>query len=297
MRIVCTFLPVYVFTLNVTQDVPGVRVELLINANVGCPHDYSLRPDDLRAVANADVIVTNGLGLDPFIDQLRQAAPRARVISISDKCDVIEEAGHHDHEHEGHDHDAHEGHDHASHEGHEEAVNPHVWVSPTQATRQVTTLATKLAVIDPAHRDVYQRNVKRYMKDQLVPLAMKCSQLASALAERNRRIVTFHDAFAYLARDLNLEVVATLTQDPEHAPSAAQIAETVQLIREKKPAAIFFEPAYSDRLARTISRETGVPLHPLNPFNSMEGTPTKDSYDQVMNENLATLARALGESP
>src|SRR4051812_23516585 len=59
--IVCTFLPVYVFTLNVVGDTPDIAVELLVPANLGCPHDYAARSQDLKKMADADVIIANGL--------------------------------------------------------------------------------------------------------------------------------------------------------------------------------------------------------------------------------------------
>ncbi len=287
LRIVCTFLPTYVFTLNVIQGVPGVTAELLVSPNVGCPHEYSLRPEDLKRVARADIVVSNGLDLDPFLDQLRAAAPGVRILTISDDCQVIcstHEAG------------SSAGHDHAHNHADDHEANPHVWVSPFEAARQVTTLAGKLADADPAHGDQYRRNGAAYVSGPLARLQQGCTKLSASLAGRNRGIVTFHDAFAYLARDLNLQVVATLTQDPEHAPSARQIADTVNLIRQSGAAAIFYEPAYPAGLAQTISRETGAALYPLNPFNSMEGKPTYRSYEEVMEENLRVLARALGGS-
>src|SRR5688500_8148856 len=133
--IVCTFLPVYVFTLNVVGDTPGVDVELLMPGDSGCPHDYAVRSQDLKRVANADVIVANGLGIDHFGQSLTGNGTRALVIEISDDCELIksEHCTHTDHAHHHHDH---------------EHVNGHVWVSPVQAIRQVRTLARKLAEAD-----------------------------------------------------------------------------------------------------------------------------------------------------
>jgi zinc transport system substrate-binding protein len=281
LTIVCTFLPIYVFTLNVAHEIPKVSVELLINAGVGCPHDYSLRAEDLKRVAEADVIVTNGLDLDPFLKELKNAAPHAQLITISDDCDVIHETEEHDHHHREHDHE------------HGNEANPHVWVSPHEAIKQMRTLAAKLSHFDRGRAPAYQRNAEGFIA-RLQALDEQVAKSRPLLA--GKKIVTFHDAFAYLARDLNLTVAATLTQDPEHAPSAREIAETVETIKNEGVTAIFYEPAYSAELARTVSRETGATLYALNPFNSMEGTPTLRSYEEVMSQNLATLEKALGGS-
>jgi len=313
LRVVCTFLPNYVFTRNVVAGVPGIDVHLLLSTNLGCPHDYTVTPADLKAVAQADVIVANGLGLEPFLDDLRRANPKARIVTISGGCDVLEARGGHHHAHEeaepvastphepGHEHhEEHGGHaetkaatdqtDH--HDEHE--LNPHVWVSPVQAIRQVHELARQMSEIDPSHAASYQANANAF--------AARIEALHKAMLEAsagftNRRIVTFHDAFAYLARDLNLEVVATLTLDPSNPPSVQDMARVIESIRAAGAAAVFYEPAYSDRVARTIGRDAGVAVFPLNPFNSLDSVPTERSYEDVMRQNLETLKKALGHKP
>jgi ABC-type Zn uptake system ZnuABC Zn-binding protein ZnuA len=270
--------------------VPGVQIELLVSSDVGCPHDYSLRADDAKKVADADLIVSNGLGLEPFLPVGNETDPKnditAKLITLSDDCNVIEEQ----HDHADHNH---EGHDHAEHD-HAHDVNPHVWVSPREAIKQVQTLARKLAARDPAHARTYEENAAAYVR-RLGDLRDRYA--AAAPGFKHHDIVTFHDAFAYLARDLKLNVVATLTQDPEHAPSAREIAATIDTIRSTHAAAIFYEPAYARTLAATISSETSVPLFPLNPFNSIQSAPTKTSYEEVMDKNLQTLQQALGGTP
>lgn len=280
-RIVCTFLPVYVFALNVVGDAPGVSVELLLDPTTGCPHDYAVRPGDLRKVADAQLVLANGLGLDDFIGDLAPDT-KARIVRISEGIEPITKPDEHGHVHTaactGHHHD-------------HSPENPHVWVAPELAVRQVENLATALAGADPSRAEQYRRNAAQYV-ERLHALTGDMKEASGHF--RERRIVTFHDAFAYLARSLNLEVVATLTVDPEQMPSAQGITSVVEQIRQAKPAAIFYEPAYSERLARTVSSETGVPMFPLNPFNTVEGVPGPRSYEQVMERNLATLKQALG---
>ncbi len=318
LQIVCTFLPNYVFTRNIVGQSPRVGVRLLLPRNVGCPHNYVITPADLKAVAQADIIVANGLGLELFLDNLRRTNPKARLISISGDCDVLEARSLDPHKHAEHGHTAtepeHQGeeeegrkhgeddkHDepaasqHAHADGHaDHELNPHVWVSPVQAVRQIRSLARQLAEADPDHATAYKANAEVYIS-RIESLHRRMVEAAAGFA--NRRIVTFHDAFAYLARDLNLEVAATLTIDPTTPPSARAMASVIETIRQGKVAAIFYEPAYSDSTARTISRDTGVPAFPLNPFNSLDGEPGDRSYEEVMETNLEVLKKALGPKP
>lgn len=271
-RIVCTFLPNYVFTENVIGNSPGIDAKLLVSPEVGCPHGYVMSTADLKLIGDADVIVANGLGLESFLDRLRRENPKARLITISDDCDVLkaqapdihahpaatqhgEEAGK---EHEaahgaetGHGSEATHGSEAAGHEGHVESdLNPHVWVSPVQAVRQVRSLTRQLAAIDPAHAQAYRANADAFIA-RIEKLHAETLEASKGFV--NRRIVTFHDAFAYLARDLNLEVVATLTIDPSRPPSAQEMANLIRTIKQTHAAAVFYEPAYSDSAARAIA--------------------------------------------
>ena len=277
-RILCTFLPPYVMTLNVVGDTPGVAVELLIAPETGCPHGYSARAKDLKRIAAADVIVANGLGVEGFLERLTRGETTP-LITLSDGCEVLPARCH------GHDHDA--DHDHGE-------INPHVWVSPRQAIRQVESLVARLSEIDPERAEQYRENGAAFSaRLETLHTEMK----AAADRFENRNVVTFHDAFDYLAHDLDLHVVATLAQDPSHAPSAGEMARIIDAIKRADAAAVFYEPAYSDRLARTVARDAGVPVFPLNPFNSIDGEVTARSYEEVMRANLETLQQALVSTP
>ncbi|MGQ9652274.1 MAG: metal ABC transporter substrate-binding protein [Phycisphaerae bacterium] len=320
-RVLCTFLPNYVFALNVVGDTPGVDVRLLVSTDVGCPHNYVVTPADLKAVSQADMIVANGLGLESFLDTLRKANPKARLVTISDDCEILQSRTSHHHKHHTteaaastpaidhqatpnrHEHEYdnhHQGagtapaqeagkHDDEKHAGGE--PNPHVWVSPIQAVRQIRNLARRLSEADPEYAARYQANAEAYVA-RVEALHQRMRE--ASVRFTNRRIVTFHDAFAYLAKDLDLEVVATLTLDPSRPPSAAEMTDVINTIRRTGAAAVFFEPAYSDAVARTISRDAGVPAFPLNPFNSLDVDPTERSYERVMEANLEVLIKALG---
>lgn len=281
LRIVCTFLPVYVFTKNVVGSTPGVSVELMIGADNGCPHNYALRPTDVKRVASAQIIVANGLDMEPFLDELSGVNASARVLTISDDCNTIVSQQPCDHDH---------GEDHHRHE----IANGHVWASPKEAATQVRTLARKLAEADPTRAEPYRANAEAYAK-KLLDLHDRMN--AAAKGFRVRKIVTSHDAFAYLARDLGLEVVNTLNAEPGREPSARQLMDLVKSIRDAKAAGIFYEPGSAEKLAHTVAKEAGIRAFALNPFNSLNHEPRLDSYETVMADNVKTLAQALGGAP
>lgn len=278
--ILCTFLPVYVFALNVVGNIPDLHVELMVSPDVGCPHHYTVRPADHMKLSRADVVVANGLGMETFLDELLPSHPAKKVITISDECAVLEGRCRH----------AHEAGDTAGHD-HAHGPNGHVWVSPKEAAAQVMTLARKLGELFPAHRDRFDGNARAYVT-RLEALQMKMKEAGAGFS--NRRIVTMHDAFDYLARDLGLEVVGLLQVEPEQSPTAHQMAELVDIIKREKAAAVFYEPSSLVRVAETVARDAGVPAFELNPFTSFAGKPEAASYEEMMEKNLTILKQALG---
>jgi zinc transport system substrate-binding protein len=321
LRIVCTFLPVYVFTQNVVGDAPDVEVQLLLDRDVGCPHSYSLTGRDLKMLSRADLLVANGLGAEPFLDQVTRGQRKLTVLTVSDHCDLITgdtKALLCDHVHDHADEHVDEAdagtavksvdehaHDHATctghHHDHGSDVNAHTWVSPRQAAKQVRTLAFKLGTQDPQRAETYTANAEAYAK-RLEALAAEMEQASQSFTNRN--IVTGHDSFDYLARDLGLNVVATLRVIPGETGSATELARVINTVRTTKAAAVFWEPPFGDRVADTVARETGVPVYPLNPFNTDAGLPvpqnpedTRRMYEDVMRQNLATLQKALAVPP
>lgn len=276
LRIVCSFLPVYVMTQNVAEGVPGVVVQNLLPANVGCPHNYSLTPTDVAALEKADVLVITGLGMEEFL--LESPTVNRPDLQVIDACSGIEPIIEHfagTELKEGHTNDKH-------------LVNPHAWVSPIVAAQMVRTIGASLAEIDTVYRDKYQRNTESYAA-RLDTIGAGFIRILSAV--ENRRIVTFHKAFEYLARDANLEIVAVMESDAGVEPSARELAKLVEVIKEAEPVGIFTEPQYANELAKTLSQETGIPVYMLDPAVTGDGDPM--SYIRVMMDNLRTLKRAL----
>lgn len=294
-RVLCTTFPIYQFTRNVTQGREGVAVSLLLPAQLGCPHDYALPPQDMRQLARADVLVVNGLGLEEFLGApVREANPRVRVVEASAGIeetlpygDEPEEPGH---EAAGTDAEKESpGHRHAGH--HHAGVNPHLFASPRQAARMVRAIAAGLAAADPAGAGVYTRNAGACAA-RLEALADEFAALGRALA--NRRVVTQHAVFDYLARDMGLEIVGVVQAHPGQDPSAAEMLRLVKTIRERGAGAVFTEPQYPARVAQAVAREAGIPLAELDPVASGPPDAPLDHYERAMRKNLETLRATLG---
>ena len=285
VKILAATFPVYLFTQNVTAGSEAVTVDLMIPAGLGCPHDYALSPQDMKKLAAADALVINGLGLEEFLGApLKQANPNIRVIDGG--------AGVGDLLHYEDDEDDDHGHGHAHHDGEDaEAVNPHLFASPRMAALQAAAIARQLGELLPAERDRFAQNAAAYAA-KLEALAQDFADLGARLAKR--RIVTHHGVFDYLARDMGLEVAATVAAHPGLEPSAAEALALARTIRAEGVAAIFTEPQYPDKTAQTLAKESGVPLAALDPAASGPDNPPLDHYERVMRSNIKILADSLG---
>ncbi|MBI5584020.1 MAG: zinc ABC transporter substrate-binding protein [Deltaproteobacteria bacterium] len=283
LRLLATILPVYTLTLNVVGHEPGVQVELLLPPNLGCPHDYDLSPGELKRINQAGVIVTNGLGLEAFLEKaLKQAGARTRVITATAGIEPLRGSGVHP---EGpSEKTSKSAHRHAA----DPSPNGHAWVSPKQAAAMVRNIAAGLAGIDPARGERYRANGNRYARnlEGLYGEMQACVNRAP-----NRTVLTVHDSLDYLARDIGLQVAGTIQPLPGVEPSPREMARLVRLIREKKVTAIFSEPQYSDQVARTLAAETGIKIFSLD--TAATGKPGPETYEQAMRRNLETLCRAL----
>jgi ABC-type Zn uptake system ZnuABC Zn-binding protein ZnuA len=294
LNVLCSTFPIYLFTRNVVAGREHVRLGLLISAALGCPHDYVLTPQDMQALASADVLIVNGLGMDEFLGgPLKKANPALKVVDSSvGLSDLIPMEGHeHTHPHleelasrPGEQAGPGEAHEH------EQAVNPHLFASPLQAAKVVRNIAKAMGELDPDGAAAYQANAQAYAA-RLEKLAVDFSSLASMLP--NRKIVTQHAVFDYLARDAGLVIAAVVEETPGQEPSAAEMIELIRTIRSSGAAAVFTEPQYSSKVAQTVAREAGVPVAVLDPVANGPNDAPLDYYEKVMAENLRTLKDVL----
>jgi ABC-type Zn uptake system ZnuABC Zn-binding protein ZnuA len=266
LRVLTSFFPMEIFTRNVVGDTPGVIVESMLPASMGCPHDYALTPGDMKKIASADLFVANGFGMEEFLGEpVRRANPKIRVVETARGVRPIRE-----------------GHDGSG------DVNPHTWVSPRNAILQVREIEKALSAARPDGAGAFRGNADAYVS-RLSVLAAEFE--AAAKTFRRRNIVTFHNVFGYLARDLGLTVVGKIETAPGQQPSAGEIRTLSRTIRERKVPAVFSEPQYSPKLAEALAGEAGVPVRALDPVAT--GSPTLTAYEDAMRRNLSTLKEAL----
>jgi zinc transport system substrate-binding protein len=243
------------------------------------PHDLELAPDQVRSLAQADLVLFIGEGFQPAVeDVIGELDSTPAIDALEIQNGLIE--GEHSHEDEGHEDD----------EEHEEgASDPHVWLDPTRVASMGRAVATEMENIDPDNADVYADNADA-LADALAELDDEYSaRLANC--ERNELVVS-HEAFGYLAQRYGLEQVGVSGIDPESEPSPGRVAQVADFAREHEVTTIFFEEQVAPDIAQVIADEIGAEVEVLDP---LEFPPEGEAnYFDVMRTNLDSVAAALG---
>ena len=263
--VVTSFYPMYISTINITRDVPGVEVINMTKPQTGCLHDYQLVPDDVQKLEKASAFVVNGAGMEAFMDKAVKQQPKLKIVDASKGIVLLKN------------------------ESGEE--NPHVWVSVSNAIIQVKNIAEQLAALDPANAEKYKSNANVYTKK----LESLREDMHSNLDNvKTKDIITFHEAFPYFAKEFNLNIIDVIEREPGTEPSPKELEETISKVKQLKVKALFAEPQYPAKAAEVIAKETGAKVFILNPAVTGESKP--DAYDDyiiIMKKNLDVLKEAL----
>ena len=263
-RIVTSFYPMSVATINITDGVDGVEVYNMTKPQTGCLHDYQLMTDDMKTLEKADAFVINGAGMEDFMDKVTEQQKKLKVIDASRGIELI--------------HD-------------DEGDNPHVWLSVTDAIQQVRNIADQLKEADPAHADAYEKNAAAYIEKLT---ALKSEMHAALDNVPHKDIVTFHEAFPYFAKEFNLNIIGVVEREPGTEPTPTELQETIEQVNALPTKVLFTEPQYSPAAAETIARETGAKIYTLDPVVTGEATPAaKNAYIDTMKANMKVLQEAL----
>ena len=254
---------------DIVRNVAGDRatVTSIIPAGAG-PEDYEPKPDDARKLADADLIVSNGVGLDDFLDPLIEAAGEGAVprLVLGRAIPTITVDG---------------------------EENPHFWLDPNLvASHYVPAISAALIGLDPSGTATYEANAKAYVA---AISAMDAANVAKidTIPLANRKLVTFHDAFPYFAAHYGFEVVGVILENVGQEPTASELAELVEMVRAAHVKAVFSEAQFSPELAHTLAEEAGITSVVTTLYNDTVGPPPNDTYLKMMEWNVNEIVQAL----
>jgi zinc transport system substrate-binding protein len=292
--VVATFYPLYDFTRNVAGE--RLEVSSLVPAGVE-PHDWEPTPQDIADLRRAKALVFNGAGFEPWIDKMvgELRAASVLLVSATEGLPLVRTRGRADEP----DHGAKHGKDAHGHKGEkpggaqdDATEDPHVWLDPVLAQRQVELIRDGLAKADPEGAPQYAENARTYTA-RLAALDQAFQDGLKTCARRD--IVVSHGAFGYLARRYKLTTIPVTGVSPEAEPTPSELASITRLARQRKVKYIFFETLVNQRLAETLAREVGAKTLVLNPVEGLtkEEEGAGKDYVRLMEENLKNLRTAL----
>lgn len=278
ISVVASFYP-YAF---IAEQVGGSFVNVQNLTSPGAePHDLELKPKQVAAVQEADLVIYQE-HFQPAVDTAVEQAERTKQDSVDIAALITLDAASGEGE-EGHAEE--DGHDH------EEDTDPHVWLDPQNMRVITNAVEVQLSKADSAHADEYRANADR--------LLAKLDKLGTDFQEglatcRTRTIVTSHAAFHYLAAQFNLKQVPIAGIDPSNEPSPSQLADITDLVRKEGITTVFTEELVSPAIADTIARETGATTATLDPIEGLSEDTKHETYLTLMQKNLTALKKANG---
>jgi ABC-type Zn uptake system ZnuABC Zn-binding protein ZnuA len=286
LQVVATTTQIGDFARQIGGD--QIKLNVLLKPNQDA-HDFELSPSQVRAIAGADVVLMNGIGIDAFVEKALETSHAKVAIVVTDGISTI--AGHHEVE---------EDEDHAGAEEEDEHgdEDPHVWFDVANARTMVGNIRDALTEADAANATAYRQNAARYVAD-LEALDASIRQQVAQVPSACRKLVTNHDVLSYFAAAYGFEVVGAVipSTSSQASASAADVAGVVRQIEAEGVPAIFAERSINPDLIRQVGREAGVKVVDDLYGDSLGSSSEGDTYIKMMQSNTKKIVEALKECP
>ena len=271
--VVATFSVLGDFVRNVGGD--RIRLTTLVGPD-GDGHVYAPTPADARRLAEAKVVIANGLGYEGWIGRLvKSSGTKATLVEAAKGIAPLKGEG-----------GGHPGHGHA-------AVDPHAWQSVPNAKVYVAAIRDSLAAADPAGKENYEANAAAYGA-KLDALDAEVRAAVARIPADRRRVITSHDAFGYFEKAYGLDFVAPQGVSTEAEASAKDVARIIGQIKRERIGAVFLENVSDPRLVERIARETGAKVGPTIYSDALSGPDgPAPTYIEMIRHNMGAIAAAL----
>ncbi|GEK73413.1 MULTISPECIES: metal ABC transporter solute-binding protein, Zn/Mn family [Halomonas] len=260
---------------DMVEQIGGDHVEVtsLVGADSDA-HVFTPRPTDARALAEADLVVLNGLQFEGWMSRLVEASDYAGPTVVA--TDGIEQAlgeaahadevehghddGHKEHGHDEHDHDepGHDDHGHAGHAHAHEGMNPHTWLDLGLGELYVNNIRDGLIAVDPSHEADYRERAADYQQ-RIDALDAEVHALMDELP-KHTAVITGHQSFNHFSRAYGVDFLSPAGLSTEAEPSAARMAELIEVINHQGVQALFQENMTSPAIIEQLAEETGLPI-------------------------------------
>lgn len=275
--------PLYDFAKKIAGD----KAEVINLVPAGAePHDFEPTARDIINLSQADLFVYNGGGFETWIEKIAAAVNSSTMILLDSTEHITLLANEESGLHQDDDHDD-------EHDDGDSEFNSHVWLDPLSAKLQAEAIKNALVSIDVSNKEYYEGNFAELAK-QFAELDAQYNELSQRIERRD--FVVSHAAFGYIAYRYNLNQVAISGLSPSNEPSARQLKEVIEFVRENNIQYILFENLVTPKVAEVVREEVAAEalvLHNLEGLTKEELSQGKD-YFSIMEDNLNVLKKALG---
>lgn len=313
LRVYTTIYPLEYFTERIGGDT--VNVESIVPPGAD-EHTFEPTSKTMIELADADLFLYNGLGLEPFAESVSETITAEGAVSVDIGSRVnLEEAHDHEEEHgeaheegthteehaeEGHTEETHAEDSHDSHaeeesvdDGHNHgSTDPHIWLDPMLAVQMADVIKTELTAVNPEQESVYEENFQS-LKQDLEELDTAFHEMAEQAAQKE--MIVSHAAFGYWESTYGIEQLSVAGLSPTDEPSQKELKELADAAKQHNIQYVLFEQNVTPKIAEVLQNEIGADalrIHNLATLTEEEKEQGKD-YLAIMNENIATLKQAL----
>jgi ABC-type Zn uptake system ZnuABC Zn-binding protein ZnuA len=269
---------------NIVKNIGGDKIELAGIVPEGInSHTFELKPSDIIKILNSDLVIINGLNLETGVEKianehLQKNPANLHLLKLGDNTisqgDWIFDF---------------------SFPKEKGDPNPHLWLNVQYVMKYANLTKDKLSEIDPANSAYYQRNAERYLS-LLKQLDSAIMQAVQTIPPENRKLLTYHDSWAYFAPRYNMTVIGAVQPSDFSEPSPMDIAKLIDQIKTEKIPAIFASEVFSNKIIDQIAKEAGVDIVQTLSDDALPGNITSPSHTYVgmMLENVKNMLTPLG---
>ncbi|WP_338754306.1 metal ABC transporter solute-binding protein, Zn/Mn family [Bacillus sp. FJAT-52991] len=290
LQVYTTIYPLTFFTEEIGKEF--VEVESILPAGVD-EHTYEPTSKTMIDIAQSDLFMYNGLGLEPFGDKIQESMKNEEVkmIEVGEEIDVNAHKQMHGHEEET-THEDHTTHEHKHDDGHNHGgVDPHVWIDPTLAIQMAEVVKDELVELQPEHKSEFENNFNS-LKEKLLKLDEDFHEMADHA--KHKEFLVSHAAFGYWEDNYGLKQISVSGLSPTNEPSQKQLKEMVETAKQQNIKYVIFEQNVTPKVAKIVQNELNaeaLKIHNLAVLTK-EDEANKDNYITLMEKNIETLKKA-----
>ncbi|MFQ5580160.1 MAG: metal ABC transporter substrate-binding protein [Nitrospiria bacterium] len=280
LQVVATVAPI----TNIVLNIGGDRIDLHGIVPEGTDsHTFEPAPSDIKYLAGADLLIFNGLHLEVPTEKLARANIKtgARILKLGDHT-IAKKEWRFD----------------FSFPESEGSPNPHLWLNIAHAMRYAELVRDALVALDSENKAFYEERTRVYLS-RLKPLDAAASKVIASIPSKNRKLVTYHDSWAYFCPRYGCTVIGAIQPSSFSDPPPREMARLIDQLKAEKVPAIFGSEVFPSKVLNQIGREAGVKFISTLRDDDLPGPldAPEHSYIGMMLENLRTMANTLGGQP